>query len=114
MIYGIMAIILILFAFLKKSYRTERVKQYPKQWFQFLYPMGLWCYDQYSKLLRTQKREEEKKANAVYIKENASDKLELDIVKRSIFGEKAIRKRKRRLHTGRNPTSSNTYAVATF
>jgi len=56
MIYGIVAIILILFAFLKKSYRTERVKQYPKQWFQFLYPMGLWCYDQYSKLLRTQKR----------------------------------------------------------
>ena len=85
MIYGIMAIILILFAFLKKSYRTERLKQYPKQWFQFLYPMGLWCYDQYSKLLRTQKREEEKKANAVYIKENASDKLELDIVKRSIW-----------------------------
>lgn len=84
MIYGIVAVILILFAFFKKSYRKERVKQYPKKWFQFLYPMGLWCYDRYSKSLRKQKREEEKKANAIYIKENASDKLELDGVKRSI------------------------------
>lgn len=84
MIYGMIAIILVVFAFLKRSYRKERIKQYPKKWFQFLYPMGLWCYDWYSKSLRKQKREEEKRANAIYIKENASDKLELDGVKRSI------------------------------
>ncbi len=84
-IYGIVLILLIILAISKKNYRKERVLQYPKKWFGFLYPMGLWMYDWISRSARTIKREEERKAEAVYIKEKASDKLEFDRVSQLIL-----------------------------
>ncbi len=85
MIYGIVLTALVLLAFSKRMYRKERVIQYPKKWFGFLYPMGLWLYDTLSKSARKTKREQERKAQAVYIKEKASDKLEFDAVKRFVL-----------------------------
>lgn len=84
-VYGAVLILLILLAVLKRGHRREKVGQYPKKWFGFLYPMGLWCYENYSKAVRSIRRETEQKAKAVYMKENALDKLEMDGVNRFVL-----------------------------
>lgn len=73
---------LVVIAVWKRNYKKETIDNIlsegnKKEWLWFLFPMGLWIYDLLSKKQPAQNEEEREWANALYVREDAKKKLQL-------------------------------------
>ena len=73
---------LVVIAVWKRNYKKETIDNIlsegnKKEWLRFLFPMGLWIYDLLSKKQPAQNEEEREWANALYVREDAKKKLQL-------------------------------------
>ena len=73
---------LIVIAVWKRNYKKETIdnilnEENKKEWLRFLFPMGLWIYDLLSKKQPAQNEEEREWAKALYVREDAKKKLQL-------------------------------------
>ena len=73
---------LVVIAVWKRNYKKETIDNIlsegnKKEWLRFLFPMGLWIYDLLSKKQPAQNEEEREWAKALYVREDAKKKLQL-------------------------------------
>lgn len=73
---------LVVIAVWKRDYKKETIDNIlsegnKKEWLRFLFPMGLWIYDLLLKKQPAQSEEEREWANALYVREDAKKKLQL-------------------------------------
>lgn len=73
---------LVVIAVWKRNYKKETINNIlsegnKKEWLRFLFPMGLWIYDLLSMKQPAQNEEEREWAKALYVREDAKKKLQL-------------------------------------